>query len=127
MLSGLLSTIGTCKDGFYQDVLGIYGYEVCTPGEALMQQIHNEALYNPENGIKVQADPVTKKARNILLEGLESLKEKGAEAVILGCTEIPIGIPERKIGDIFCIDTSLILARSLIHEFSPSKLKPWSW
>ena len=61
------------------------------------------------------------------MDGFYSLKENGAEAIILGCTEIPIGIPERKIGNIFCIDTSLILARALINEFSPEKLIPWSW
>ena len=84
-------------------------------------------MYNPKYGIKVQANPVTKKARKVLMDGFYSLKENGAEAVILGCTEIPIGIPERKIGNIFCIDTSLILARALINEFSPEKLIPWSW
>jgi len=84
-------------------------------------------LYHPEHGIKVKTDPVTKNARNILLAGFESLKKKGAEAIILGCTEIPLGIPERKIDEIFCIDTSLVLARALINEFKPEKLVPWSW
>ena len=58
---------------------------------------------------------------------VEEIKEKGAEAIILGCTEIPIGIPERKIDNIFCIDTSLVLARALINEFRPEKPIPWSW
>jgi len=124
---GVLSTIGTWKAGFYPDILGRYGYDVCTLSERLQHNIHHEALYNPKYGIKVQANPVTKKARKVLMDGFYSLKENGAEAIILGCTEIPIGIPERKIGNIFCIDTSLILARALINEFSPEKLIPWSW
>ncbi len=124
---GVLSTIGTWKAGFYPEVLRGYGYDVCTLSKRLQQNLHNEALYNPEYGIKVKANPVTKKARNILIDGFESLKDKGAEAIILGCTEIPIGIPERKIGNIFCIDTSLVLARALINEFRPEKLIPWSW
>ncbi len=124
---GILSTIGTWKVGFYPKILERHGYKVFTLGEDLQQHLHDEALYHPENGIKVQADPVTKKARNVLLNGFESLRKKGAEAIVLGCTEIPIGIPERKIGEIFCIDSSLVLARALINEFKPEKLIPWSW
>ena len=124
---GILSTIGTWKAGFFPDIFERHGYKVFTLSEDFQQRLHDEALFHPENGIKVQADPVTKKARDILLDGFDSLKEKGSEAVILGCTEIPIGIPERKIGEVFCIDTSLILARALINEFRPEKLIPWSW
>ena len=124
---GVLSTLGTWKVGFYPGLLGSFGYEVRTLSEDRQQRVHNEALYHPEYGIKVQAHPVTTKARNVLMDGFESLEKKGAQAIILGCTEIPLGLPERKIGETFCIDTSLILARALIREFSPDKLIPWSW
>ncbi|SVD34853.1 uncharacterized protein METZ01_LOCUS387707, partial [marine metagenome] len=56
-----------------------------------------------------------------------TLQKMSAEAIILGCTEIPLGIPERKIGDTFIIDPGLILARALIREASPEKLLPWNW
>ena len=124
---GILSTIGTWRAGFYPVLLKKYGYNVYTLSEKSQYKLHNEALYHPEHGIKIKASPVTKKARTVLLDGFDSLKEMGAEAVILGCTEIPIGLPERKIGNIFCIDTSLILARALIKEFRSEKLIPWSW
>ena len=124
---GVLSTLGTWKVGFYPDLLGAFGYEVRTLTEDRQQRLHNEALFHPKYGIKVHAHPVTTKARNVLLEGFETLVKQGAQAVILGCTEIPLGLPERKIGETFCIDTSLILARALIREFSPDKLIPLSW
>ncbi len=124
---GILSTLGTWEAGFFPDILGKYGYHVFTLDKSLQEHIHKEALYHPEHGIKVKIDPVTKNARNVLLEGFNSLKKKGAEAIILGCTEIPLGIPERKIDDIFCIDTSLVLARALINEIKPEKLISWSW
>ena len=124
---GILSTFGTWEAGFFPDILGKYGYRVFTLGKSLQQYLHNEALYHHEHGIKVKNDPVTKIARNILLDGFESLKKQGAEAIVLGCTEIPIGIPERKIDEIFCIDTSLVLARALINEIKPEKLISWSW
>ena len=124
---GVLSTLGTWKVGFYPGLLGAFGYEVRTLAEDRQQRLHNEALFHPEYGIKVQAHPVTTEARNVLLEEFETLVKQGAQAIILGCTEIPLGLPERKIGVTFCIDTSLILARALIREFSPEKLIPWSW
>ena len=124
---GVLSTLGTWKVGFYPGLLGTFGYEVLTLTEVRQQRFHNEALFHPEYGIKVQAHPVTNKARNVLLEGFETLEKQGAQAIILGCTEFPLGLPKRKIGETFCIDTNLILARALIREFSPEKLIPWSW
>jgi len=124
---GVLSTIGTWKAGFYPELLSASGYEVRTLNEQQQQRLHNEALFNPEFGIKVQAHPVSEEARKVLLEGVEILEKQGVQAIILGCTEIPLGLPERKIDDTFLLDPGLILARALIREFSPEKLLPWSW
>jgi len=55
------------------------------------------------------------------------LEKQGVQAIILGCTEIPLGLPERKIGETFFLDPGLILARALIREFRPEKLLPWTW
>ena len=124
---GVLSTIGTWKAGFYPELLSASGYEVRILAEPQQQRLHDNALFHPEFGIKVQAHSVTETARNFLLEGVECLKKQGVQAIILGCTEIPLGLPERKLGDIFFLDPGLILARALIREFSPEKLLPWSW
>ena len=124
---GVLSTIGTWKAGFYPDLLENYGFEVLTLNEQQQQHLHNEALFNPVYGIKVQAHPVSVQARSALLEGVHTLEKQGAQAIILGCTEIPLGITERIHGETFCIDPSLILARALIREFCSRKLLPWNW
>ena len=124
---GVLSTIGTWRAGFYQEFLKNSGYVVKTLNEKQQQYLHQEALFNPEYGIKVQAHPITKKAKAILLEGVDILENQGVEAIILGCTEIPLGLTERKIGKIFLLDPGLILARSLIREFNSNKLIPWAW
>ena len=124
---GVLSTIGTWKAGFYPDLLEDYGFEVLTLNEQQQQHLHNEALFNPVYGIKVQAHPVSVQARSALLEGVHTLKKQGAQAIILGCTEIPLGITERILGETYCIDPGLILARALIREFCIKKLLPWNW
>ena len=124
---GVLSTMGTWKAGFYPELLEEYGFKVLTLNEQQQQHLHNEALFNPVYGIKVQAHPVSVQARDALLEGVHTLEKQGAQAIILGCTEIPLGIPERILGETYCIDPGLILARALIREFCSKKLLPWNW
>ena len=124
---GVLSTIGTWKAGFYPQLLGEYGFEVLTLNEQQQQHLHNEALFNSVYGIKVQAHPVSGQARDALLEGVHTLEKQGAQAIILGCTEIPLGITERILGETYCIDPGLILARALIREFCIKKILPWNW
>ena len=124
---GVLSTIGTWEAGFYPELLGGYGFEVLTLNEQQQRYLHKEALFNPVYGIKVQAHPVSVHARGALLEGVHTLEKQGAKAIILGCTEIPLGIPECTIGETYCIDPGLILARALIREFCGKKLLPWNW
>ena len=124
---GVLSTIGTWKAGFFPELLEKYGFEVLTLNAQQQQHLHNEALFNPVYGIKVRAHPVSVQARDTLIEGVKFLEKRGAQAIILGCTEIPLGIPERILGETFCIDPGLILARALIREFCSEKLLPWNW
>lgn len=44
--------------------------------------------------------------------------------MVLGCTELPLAIKEREINGIPIIDSALVLARALVREVDPSKLKP---
>ena len=55
------------------------------------------------------------------------LRAKGAEAVILGCTEIPLAITDDRVDDVIILDPTLILARALIREVDPGKLRPLSF
>lgn len=47
---------------------------------------------------------------------MDSLLEEGCEAIILGCTEIPLAIEEKYYKGIPILNPSWILARSLIQE-----------
>ena len=44
------------------------------------------------------------------------LSRKGAEAVILGCTEIPLAIQYEKVENSLIIDATTVLATALIRE-----------
>ncbi|WP_243664188.1 aspartate/glutamate racemase family protein [Rhodothermus marinus] len=51
-------------------------------------------------------------ARQSVLTGIEHLRQKGVEAVVLGCTELPLAVPEPEVDGIPIIDPSLALARA---------------
>jgi aspartate racemase len=80
------------------------------------------AIYDRNYGIKARSHPVTARARKNLEAGIEQLKDKGAQAVILGCTEIPLAFPETSYQGIPLLDATQILARAMILAFAPEKL-----
>ncbi len=119
----VLSTTGTNKANVYPHFLEKEGIEVLSPSNSLQDNIH-AAVYDPEYGIKARSNPVTETARAGLMDAIAFFQNEGAEAIILGCTEIPIAIRERKIGGMPIIDSTLILARALIDSVAPEKLRP---
>jgi len=54
---------------------------------------------------------------------MDDLIKRGAEAILLGCTEIPLVIMEKNIKNIKIINTLNVLARALVQAHSPDKLK----
>ncbi|MBM4161976.1 MAG: aspartate/glutamate racemase family protein [Ignavibacteria bacterium] len=121
---GLISTLGTAKSKVYQTILEPKGYAVIAPSEEVQRDLIHRAIYDPEYGIKSRSHPVTERARTALLKAIGMLIQNGAEAVILGCTEVPLAIPESHVEGFPALDSTLILARALIREANPSKLRP---
>lgn len=120
---GVLSTIGTYKSGVYTKALKRKGYKVIFPTMEMLEKIIHPAIYDPNYGIKAFSNPIHPQAVENLNKGIAYLKEQGAQAVILGCTEIPLAIPEKEAEGIPTIDPTNILARALIYHFQPDKLK----
>ncbi len=121
---GVLSTTGTFLSEVYNNALTLKNYEVLLPTLDMQETVIHPAIYDPVYGIKAVANPVHPMARKNLLKGISFLKKRGAQAVILGCTEIPIAIPEQLLEDVVTIDPTLVLARALIYSADPKKLKP---
>lgn len=120
---GVLSTTGTYRANIYPAALAPAGFQVVVPEEDFQERVVHAAVYDPVYGIKATGQ-VTATARNNLLAGVSHLREKGVEAIILGCTEMPLAITELQIDGMMVIDPTLILARALIREAAPAKLKP---
>ena len=120
---GVLSTTGTWLIGLYPAALEPSGLRVVVPDEALQQKVH-AAIYDRDYGIK-GAGQVTSRAADDLLLAVGALRDRGAGAVILGCTELPLAFPGRTFEGLPLIDPTLALARALIRETHPEQLRPW--
>lgn len=119
---GLMTTEGSYKFGVYTEMLEKNGYRVILPDRDRRKRIH-EAIYDSEKGVKALSRPVTAWACNNLCESIKEISSQGADCVILGCTEISLAVSSEQFDSIELIDPTLILARALIRETYPEKLK----
>ncbi|MCX7788562.1 MAG: amino acid racemase [Spirochaetes bacterium] len=120
---GVLSTTGTRKTEIYHTLLEKWGYQVVEVPMDWQDKVQ-EAIYDPSWGIKAKS-PVTAKARDQVLDAIQILLDSSAEVVILGCTELPLAVPEREVERVPLVDPMVALARALIRKAAPSKLAPY--
>ena len=120
---GILATTGTLTSKIYDHELIKNELIPITLSEKKQREWVDISIYDLEFGIKSHSNPVTIKAKQKLELGIGSLINSGAEAIILGCTEIPLAIPENMYQNIPLIDSTKILARALILEASPQSIK----
>lgn len=104
---GLMGTRPTMERAFYRDKLAAAGVEALIPDETQRAAIHH-AIF--DEILKEVLDPATR-ARLVAI--VASLAERGAEAVVLGCTEIPLLVrPEDT--PVPLLDTLAIHARAAV-------------
>lgn len=113
---GILGTTGTLISKIYPDIFNLYNLEVIEPSSEIQHMFVHPSIYDKEYGIKSVSNPVNIKAKQDLVTAATYLSRKGAEAVILGCTEIPLAITETKIENSIIIDATSVLAKALIRE-----------
>ena len=121
---GILSTLAVYRLRLYRNALAAAGLEGIAPDEDIQRDVVNRTIFDADFGIKAQANPVTAQARQHLLDAIDHLRNKGADAVILGCTELPLAITEPEVDGMPMIDPTVVLARALIRESFPEKLRP---
>ncbi|WP_442487216.1 aspartate/glutamate racemase family protein [Halomonas litopenaei] len=105
---GLLGTCFTMEQGFYKDRLEAYGIEVQVPEKAQRDQVHRIIYDELCHGEIEQA------SRQVMLSIMQELKTGGAEAVILGCTEIALLVAQADT-EIPLYDTTAIHARRAVE------------
>lgn len=112
---GLLATDGTIKSGVYHKALADAGIDVVIPAAAKQVSIMN-IIYN---GVKASNWNIK---LDRFYEALNELFDKGAEVLVLGCTELPIVFETFHI-DKPAIDPTSVLADAAIRFVNMPLLK----
>ena len=101
---GLLGTKYTMTQEFYKDVLVDAGIKVLTPDGTAIETI-NSIIFN-----ELCLGTIRESSKRVFLRAIDWLKSRGAQGVILGCTEIGLLIQSGDV-DIPVFDTALIHAK----------------
>lgn len=103
---GLLASSGTVATGLYHDTLKVYGVEVLIPSEE-EQKLVMDVIY------KIKAGHPGAQLKDTLLEASRGILAAGAQALVLGCTELPIVLKEGE-APVPILDPTDILARRAV-------------
>ncbi|MBA3063296.1 MAG: amino acid racemase [Atribacteria sp.] len=105
---GLLASIGTYKTEIYHQQFKKFNIEVIYPDKKDKEEAM-KAIY------AVKAGDLSDEVKGNILKITQKLLDKGAEAIIAGCTEIPLILKE---GDVSVplIDPTQILARIAVQK-----------
>ena len=81
---GLLGTVFTMSEPFFRQGLGRSGIAVLVPEPGDQQRI-NEVIYQ-----ELCRGEIRSRSREFFLQVIEGLRSRGAQGIVLGCTEIPL-------------------------------------
>ena len=104
---GLLGTIFTMQSDFYQNVLLRYNLETIVPSQE-DQEVINRIIFD-----ELTYHILTAESKKEYQDVIGKLQEKGAEGIILGCTEIPLLIKQED-SPIPVFDTTTIHAMAAL-------------
>ena len=106
---GLLGTKFTMEQDFYKKrIKDCYGIEVIIPEQEERDIVHKVIYKELISGI------INESSRKKFQKIIENLKLRGAEGVILGCTEIPLLIKDKD-SAIPVFDTTMLHARKAVN------------
>jgi aspartate racemase len=105
---GLLGTRFTMEEDFFKGRLrDKHGIEALVPGKADRERVHRIIIDELALGV---IKPESRKAVNKIMDGLIAA---GAQAIILGCTELPLLVAQGQVG-VPLFDTTAIHARAAV-------------
>ena len=107
---GIIGTKATMSLGLYQHYLGGRGWSCITPSTYEMDMYVQPAID------LIKANDM-EAAHDLLLKVIEGLMSYGVNAVVLGCTEIPLAIKETHYKNIPLINSIDSLVKVAINEF----------
>ncbi|MCL2857472.1 MAG: amino acid racemase [Oscillospiraceae bacterium] len=106
----VLGTAFTMSSGMYEGTCAKYGIEAVVPSQADQQAIHGIIFPNLVTGIVLEED------KAVMLEiAKRMLSQHGADAIVLGCTELPLIIESGDL-DTVLLDTTKIHIDAILRE-----------
>ena len=105
---GLLASIGTYKTEIYHQQFKKFNIEIIYPEEKDKEEVM-KVIY------VVKAGDLSEEVKKNILKIAQKLIDKGAEAIIAGCTEIPLILKERDI-TVPLIDPTQVLAKVAVQK-----------
>lgn len=105
---GLMATKNTVNSNVYQKIFKKNKLEIVAPEE-------NEQACITKVILEIMSGKKSNKMLNGLIEITQELRKKGADAIILGCTDLPLILNEENTGIGF-LNTSQIIAESAIKK-----------
>jgi len=107
---GLLATTGTIESGLYEKELIQSGLKVIIPDKEVEEDNVMKAVF----GIKAGTDKAV--SEDLLAEAGQHLIDKGAEVIILGCTEIPLAFNSSRV-NVPVVSATRVLAERAIQMY----------
>lgn len=108
---GVMGTQGTIEFGLYQNHLGKLGWDCIVPTTEEMDTLVQPAIDLIKSG---QLD----QAHDMFMLVVDSLITRGAQAVVLGCTEIPLAVREESRNGTPLVNSIDSLVKVAINEFN---------
>ena len=112
----LLGTRFTMQEEFYRSGLAERGLKVIVPDEGEIREIDN-IIYS-----ELVKNIISEQSRKRYLEIIDSLAGRGAQGIILGCTEVPLALKNGDL-EIPFVDPTEILAQTAV-KYAMDKIKP---
>ena len=106
---GLLATDGTLQSGIYQRELEAHGIQTVSP----LAEEQRDVMRLIYEGVKADAPQFD---TTVISAMIARMKTAGAERLVLGCTELPIGFERYGLPCENTVDPSVILARAAIKR-----------
>ncbi len=106
---GLLATTATIETKLYENELVSKGYKVIVPDNNMMQNVM-KAIFGIKAGIDNQLN------EDLLAAAGHQVIDKGAELIVLGCTEIPIAFNTERV-NVPVVNATKVLAERAIQMY----------
>ena len=116
--AAVLGTDGTVQSGMYQKALDEEGIEAVYPDENQQKQLMSLIYDYIKKGIMdAESLPITETSAIA-----DDLRSRGAEVLLLACTELPLGFSIMGLEDDSCVDPTRVLACAAVR-YAGAKVK----